>query len=58
MVARNFAVQELSYSRLLREPDDEDEFLTFEELKSSDIQHSLGQQHYQPNYYELPGLVE
>lgn len=58
MVARNFSVQDLSYSRLLRVPDDENEFLTFEELKSSDIQQSLVQPDYQSNYYELPSLVE
>lgn len=33
MVARNFSMQELPYSRLLQIPDDEREFLTLEELK-------------------------
>lgn len=33
MVARNFSLQELSYSRLLQMPDDEREFLTLDELK-------------------------
>lgn len=33
MVARNFSLQELPYSRLLQMPDDEREFLTLDELK-------------------------
>lgn len=33
MVARNFSLQDLSYSRLLQVPDEEREFLALEELK-------------------------
>lgn len=33
MVARNFSLQDLSYSRLLEVPDEEREFLNLEELK-------------------------
>lgn len=33
MVARNFSIQDISYSRLLQVPDDEREFLTLDELK-------------------------
>lgn len=33
MVARNFSVQDIPYSRLLQVPDDEREFLNLEELK-------------------------
>lgn len=33
MVARNFSIQDLPYSRLLSVPDDEREFLTLEVLK-------------------------
>lgn len=33
MVARNFSLQDLPYSRLLQVPDDEREFLTLDELK-------------------------
>lgn len=58
MVARNFAVQELSYSQLLHVPGDENEFLTLQELKPSDVQQTLAHQHYQSNYYELPILAE
>lgn len=33
MVARNFSVQDIPYSRLLQVPDEEREFLNLEELK-------------------------
>lgn len=33
MVARNFSLQDLPYTRLLSVPDEEREFLTLEELK-------------------------
>lgn len=60
MVARNFSVQEFSYSRLLQIPGDEEgEFLTIEELKPSSIQETLVHQaQYQPSYYELPNMLE
>lgn len=53
MVARNFSMQELSYTQLLQVPDDENDFLTLEELKPQQ-QTQLGTQHYhQSGYYEL-----
>lgn len=33
MVARNFSLQDLPYSRLLQVPDEEREYMTLEELK-------------------------
>ena len=57
MVARNFPVQDLPYSRLLQVPDDEMEFLELEELKPSSVQ-SYSPQQYQPTYYELHNIVE
>lgn len=45
MVARNFSLQELPYSRLLQMPDDEREFLTLDELKP----HQLTELGVEPN---------
>lgn len=53
MVARNFNMQELSYSQLLQVPDDENDFLTLEELKPSS-QSQINQHYHQSGYYELP----
>lgn len=60
MVARNFPIQELSYSRFLQVPDEEGEFLTIEELKPApNVQTTFVQhQQYQPSYYELPNIIE
>ncbi|XP_023313196.1 protein cycle isoform X2 [Anoplophora glabripennis] len=57
MVARNFPVQDISYSRLLHVPDEERGFITLEELKPAIVQQGL-QQEYQPRYYELTSMVE
>ncbi|CAH0545897.1 unnamed protein product [Brassicogethes aeneus] len=58
MVARNFSVQDISYSRLLQVPDDDREFITIEELKPVMGQQNIQPQHYQPTYYELTGMVD
>lgn len=58
MVARNFSVQELPYSRLLQVPDDDRDFLTLEELKPPTVHHNLSAQQYQQAYYEFPNAVE
>lgn len=51
MVARNFNMQELSYSQLLSVPDDDSDFLDLEELKTNQ-QTQLEQQYHQNDYYE------
>ncbi|XP_050509706.1 protein cycle isoform X2 [Diabrotica virgifera virgifera] len=57
MVARNFAVQDVSNSRLLQEPDDDDNgFITLQELKPVIVQQSM--QTYQRSYYELPNMID
>ncbi|XP_017773829.1 PREDICTED: protein cycle isoform X2 [Nicrophorus vespilloides] len=59
MVARNFPVQDLSYSRLLQIPDDEKEFISLEELKPVSVQNVEQPQHpYEPSYYELSNMIE
>lgn len=45
MVARNFSMQELSYSRLLQIPEEEREYLELEELKPN----QLGEYGIEPN---------
>jgi hypothetical protein len=57
MVARNFSVQEIPYSRLLQVPDDDRDFITLEELKPVIDQQNL-QQYHQSNYYELSNISE
>jgi hypothetical protein len=57
MVARNFSVQEIPYSRLLQIPDDDRDFITLEELKPVIDQQNL-QQYHQSNYYELSNISE
>lgn len=56
MVARNFTVQELSYSRLLHVPDDDRDFLSLDEPTS--LHELQPQQYHQPTYYELSNIVE
>lgn len=66
MVARNFSVQDLPYSRLLSVPDDEREFLTLEELKPHHLTELTGQnpshqqltEDFQQNLHLNHGLVE
>ncbi|XP_068918134.1 protein cycle isoform X2 [Tenebrio molitor] len=57
MVARNFSVQEIPYSRLLQVPDDDRDFITLEELKPVIDQQNL-QQYHQSNYYELSNISD
>ncbi|XP_044271759.1 protein cycle isoform X1 [Tribolium madens] len=54
MVARNFSVQEIPYSRLLQIPDDDRDFITLEELKPVIDQ----QQYQQSTYYELSNISD
>lgn len=57
MVARNFTIQELPYSKLLHVPDDDRDFLSLDEPTTL---HQLQPQqyHHQEIYYELPTIVE
>ncbi|EFA01256.2 cycle protein [Tribolium castaneum] len=57
MVARNFSVQEIPYSRLLQIPDDDRDFITLEELKPVIDQQNL-QQYQQTTYYELSNISD
>lgn len=58
MVARNFSVQEIPYSRLLQVPDDDKGFITLEELKPAVLGQQDLQTQYQPTYYELATVSE
>lgn len=62
MVARNFTVQDIPYSRLFQIPtDDERDFISLDELKPTMVQQNLPQQlvhSYQPTYYELTNIAE
>ncbi|CAG9770479.1 unnamed protein product [Ceutorhynchus assimilis] len=63
MVARNFPVQDISYSRLFQIPTDEErDFISLDELKPTMVQQNLQHQHpvhsYQPTYYELTNIED
>uniref|UniRef100_A0AAR5P4Z5 Cycle n=1 Tax=Dendroctonus ponderosae TaxID=77166 RepID=A0AAR5P4Z5_DENPD len=62
MVARNFSVQDIPYSRLFHiPPDDERDFISLDELKPTIVQHNLPPQpisNYHPTYYELTNIAE
>ncbi|XP_065161045.1 protein cycle [Atheta coriaria] len=60
MVARNFSVQELPYSRLLQvNADERRDYMTLEELKPVTVQNIQPHQpSYQASYYELSSMVE
>ncbi|ERL93104.1 hypothetical protein D910_10406 [Dendroctonus ponderosae] len=62
MVARNFSVQDIPYSRLFHiPPDDERDFISLDELKPTIVQHNLPPQpigNYQPTYYELTNIAD
>lgn len=58
MVARNFTIQELPYSRLLHVPDDERDYLSLDEPITLHQLQSHQQYHHEEIYYELPSVVE
>ncbi|XP_025832005.1 protein cycle isoform X3 [Agrilus planipennis] len=61
MVARNFSVQELPYSRLLQVPEDEQNCLSLDEAKVHLPQQQQQQTmppHYQHTYYDLSNTLD
>ncbi|XP_063920623.1 protein cycle [Zophobas morio] len=57
MVARNFSVQEIPYSRLLQVPDDDSDFITLQELKPVIDQQSI-QQYNSATYYDISNISD